>query len=166
MKKFLFTCVLICSVAILQSCQQQPETNTVFASDTEYKSFGKEITPEGAISQSEMLAKYQSLQPGDTIQVKFTSEVKEVCQAKGCWMSLALDPETSARVKFKDYEFFVPKNASGAEAIVEGKAFRTTQTIEEQKHLALDAGRTQEEIDAITEPKNTLNFEAEGVLLR
>ncbi|MDO5509369.1 MAG: DUF4920 domain-containing protein [Weeksellaceae bacterium] len=160
--------LLFSSIAFgLQSCQQDASNTTAtHTADAEYTSFGEQITPDGAITQAEMLEKYNTIQPGDTLQLKFVSEVTEVCQAKGCWMKLKLDPETTATVKFKDYDFFVPKNAAGSEAIVQGKAFRTVQSVEERKHLAADAGKSAEEIAAITEPRNTLNFEAEGVLLR
>jgi hypothetical protein len=37
--------------------------------------------------------------------------------------------------------------------------------VEELKHLAEDAGKSKEEIEAITEPKEELKFLATGVLL-
>lgn len=46
--------------------------------------------------------------------------VTGVCQAKGCWMQLS-DESGAAHVKFAGYAFFVPKNAGGHRAIVQGK---------------------------------------------
>ena len=132
----------------------------------EYASFGKEITADGAISQEEMLAKFNELQVGDTATIKFASKVNSVCQAKGCWMKLALDPETETMVKFKDYDFFVPKDIAESDAIVEGKAYKEEMTVEDQQHYAKDAGKSEEEIAAITESKMVYNFEAEGVLIK
>jgi len=46
--------------------------------------------------------------------------VTAVCQSKGCWMQLA-DETGVAHVKFAGYGFFVPKDASGHRAVIEGK---------------------------------------------
>ncbi len=63
------------------------------------------------------------MQPGDTINVKFISTIKAVCQNKGCWMKVALDHNEETFVKFKDYGFFMPKDAKDKTVIVNGKAF-------------------------------------------
>ena len=39
----------------------------------------------------EMMSKFESLKEGDTVNVKFTSKIKDVCQKKGCWMNVALE---------------------------------------------------------------------------
>lgn len=146
------------------SCSEQKNEDVKMIE--EYASFGKEITADGAISQEEMLAKFNELQVGDTATIKFASKVNSVCQAKGCWMKLALDPETETMVKFKDYDFFVPKDIAESDAIVEGKAYKEEMTVEDQQHYAKDAGKSEEEIAAITESKMVYNFEAEGVLIK
>lgn len=146
------------------SCSEQKNEDVKMID--EYASFGKEITADGAISQEEMLAKFNELQVGDTATIKFASKVNSVCQAKGCWMKLALDPETETMVKFKDYDFFVPKDIAESDAIVEGKAYKEEMTVEDQQHYAKDAGKSEEEIAAITETKMVYNFEAEGVLIK
>lgn len=146
------------------SCSEQKNEDVKMID--EYASFGKEITTDGAISQEEMLAKFNELQVGDTATIKFASKVNSVCQAKGCWMKLALDPETETMVKFKDYDFFVPKDIAESDAIVEGKAYKEEMTVEDQQHYAKDAGKSEEEIAAITESKMVYNFEAEGVLIK
>ncbi len=147
----------------LLACNKKAESNGQVG---DYESFGQQITPDGAISQEEMLNQFQSMKPGDTVEVKFASNVNSVCKAKGCWMKLDLNPETQAMVKFKDYGFFVPMNAENSKAIVKGKAFVGEIPVEELKHYAEDAGKTQEEIAAITQPETTYNFVADGVLLK
>lgn len=149
---------------IIFSCNQPNNEEIAMVGD--YATFGKEITAEGAIDQDEMLEKFNELALGDTISLKFASKVNSVCQAKGCWMKLALDPETEAMVKFKDYDFFVPKDIAESDAIVEGKAYKSEMSVEDLQHYALDAGKSEEEIAAITEPKMVYNFEAEGVLIK
>ena len=56
-------------------------------------------------------------------------------------------------------------NQKHVEVIVNGKAYVTEVSVEEQRHYLEDAGKSAEEIAAITEPKKTYSFEADGVLL-
>jgi len=85
---------------------------------------------------------------------------------KGCWMELDLPGEEDIMVKFKDYGFFVPKDIAHKEVVVLGKAFVTKVSLEEQQHYAEDSGKIEEEIAAIYQPKRTLSFEANGVLIK
>jgi len=129
-----------------------------------YQAFGEEISDEGVMPKSEIIEKYNNMQLGDTVAVKFTSEVKEVCQNKGCWMKMDMG-ENEVMVKFKDYGFFMPKDIAGQDIIVDGVAFVEEMSVEDQRHYAEDAGQTKEEIEAITEPKLTLSFISSGVLI-
>ncbi|MAZ71992.1 MAG: DUF4920 domain-containing protein [Flavobacteriaceae bacterium] len=129
-----------------------------------YQYFGDKITDKDALSKEEMYEKYKNLKPGDTAEVKFIAKVNSVCQSKGCWMRLDMGEE-EAMIKFKDYGFFMPKDIAGDEVIVHGKAFVDEMSVEDQRHFAEDAGKSEEEIAAITAPKKTLSFTADGVLL-
>lgn len=131
----------------------------------EYALFGDSISQEHALSQTEMMEKYATLKEGDTIAVKFKSTINEVCQKKGCWMTLPLDEKKETFVKFKDYAFFVPLNAQKKEVIVEGKAFISVESVASLQHYAKDAGKSEAEIEAITQPEITYSFLAEGVLI-
>lgn len=131
-----------------------------------YTSFGDEISPENSLSADEMEERYQDLKIGDTLEVSFKTDVNEVCKAKGCWMKLDLPGDEDVMVKFKDYGFFVPKDSDQKEVVVNGKAYVTEVSIEEQQHYAADGGKSEEEIAAITQPKRTLSFEANGVLIK
>ena len=108
---------------------------------------------------------YNDLNPGDTIQMTFKSKVNSVCKKKGCWMRLELPDGSESLVSFKDYGFFVPKDIENQIAIVNGKAFVKETNVEDLKHFAKDAGKSEEEIAAISEPKLTYSFEADGVFL-
>lgn len=110
--------------------------------------------------------KYQNMTPGDTLVTTFTSSVNSVCEKKGCWMRLKLSDEDESLVTFKDYGFFVPKDIQGQEAVVHGKLFVKETSVEDLKHFAEDAGKSKEEIAAITEPKQVYAFEADGVYLK
>ena len=165
MKKILF----ILSLAIISfSCKNEkseenltPETEEMAVN---YQGFGSEISDENVLTKQEMMEKYNTMKPGDTANVKFAATVKDVCQKKGCWMNLNMG-EKEAMVRFKDYGFFMPKDIAGQEVIVNGKAYVEEMSVEDQRHFAEDGGKSAEEIAAITEPKRTLAFEADGVLI-
>ena len=96
------------------------------------------------------------------------AKVSDVCQTKGCWMNLVNATESNQEemfVQFKDYGFFMPKDLAGKEVIVEGKAYSESTSVEELRHYAEDAGKTEEEIAAITEPQLEKKFLATGVVL-
>ncbi|WP_400080589.1 DUF4920 domain-containing protein [Winogradskyella sp. R77965] len=133
--------------------------------DIAYASFGMEINDADALSSDRMMVHYKTMKEGDTINSKMRAKINEVCSAKGCWMTLDMDGENEVMVKFKDYGFFMPLNAEG-EVVVNGKAFVSEVSVEELRHYAEDAGKSKEEIEAITEPKRTYSFEADGVLLK
>ena len=142
----------------------------LFACKTEHKkelsylSFGREISNKEILSNDLVVETYKNLKVGDTINMKFSATVNEVCQAKGCWMLLDIDTE-EAMVKFKDYGFFMPKNIVNKEVIVNGKAFISEISVDEQRHYAEDSGKSDDEIAKIIEVKKTLSLEADGVLL-
>ncbi len=160
--------IAVCLVFVAVSCKNNEQTTTVVETEVKeiaYASFGDEIQAENALSSSEISEKYQTMKAGDTLQTKVLAKVNSVCQAKGCWMRLGLDNDQEVMVKFKDYGFFMPKNIADKDVIINGKAYVTEVSVDEQRHYAEDAGKTEEEIAAITEPKRTLSFEADGVLL-
>jgi hypothetical protein len=155
-------------VVLIVSCNDSKKNETAateaIVQEISYQSFGEKIDDKGVLSISEIEEKYKNLKPGDSVGVKFKSEVKAVCQSKGCWMRMDMGAE-EAMVKFKDYGFFMPKDIAGQEVIVDGVAFIEEVSVDEQRHYAEDAGKTPEEIAAITEPKRTLSFTSSGVLI-
>ncbi len=165
MKKILFILALS---FVAFSCKnektEEKPTDIVEEVAITYQSFGDKITDEGVMTKTEMIEKYKSLKPGDTVNVKFASTVKDVCQKKGCWMNLDM-ADDEAMVRFKDYGFFMPMDIAGQEIIVNGKAYVEEMSVEDQRHYAEDGGKTKDEIAAITETKRTLAFEADGVLI-
>jgi uncharacterized protein YdeI (BOF family) len=127
------------------------------------QTFGEELSDTKA-EKATTLAK--SMDGKETMQVKLQGEINEVCQMKGCWMTVDAGKDTEIRVTFKDYGFFVPKDAAGKTAVFEGEAKFETLDVKTLKHYAEDAGKSQEEIDAITEPETRLTFVATGVEIK
>ena len=161
MKRLLFI-LLLASIAII-GCKKNekaaPEASL-------YASYGEKISSDNVLTKTEMMDKFSTLQEGDTLNLKFSSSINEVCKKKGCWMKLDLGNEQESMVRFKDYGFFVPKDADSKEVIVEGKAYITKISVDQLKHYAKDGGKSKEEIDQITAPELTYAFEAHGVLLK
>ena len=68
-------------------------------------------------------------------------------------------------VQFKDYGFFMPKDIAGREVVIEGQAYTEETSVADLKHFAEDAGKSEEEIAAITSPVVEKKFMASGVVL-
>lgn len=129
----------------------------------ELEKYGDErITPDGAIDASELMA---ALSGKDSVEIKVKGTINACCQKKGCWMDMELADGENMTVRFKDYGFFVPMNSAGRAAIIEGVARLDTQSVDWLRHKAEDAGKSAEEIAAITEPEIKVSFLASGVIL-
>lgn len=153
---FLKASVLMILVVSVFACGQEAQVS-------EDGIYGAGIKNEKHIDYKTLMAE---MAVKDTVETTILATVSEVCQAKGCWMTLHEAGQadgTEIMVRFKDYGFFVPKDISGRQVIVEGKAFKSVIPVDELRHYAEDAGKSKEEIDQITEPENSFSFEATGV---
>jgi len=166
---FIFLIFISCKDTKQEEASNDNETTEVSNQDNDTSEnqsfFGEEFDYAQAETAAIALEKYQDLKPGDTITTSFTASVNSVCVKKGCWMRLKLDDDKESFVRFKDYGFFVPKDIKGQEATVHGKLFVNETSVEDLKHYAMDAGKSEEEIAAITEPKVEYSFLADGVHL-
>ncbi|MDR6923845.1 MULTISPECIES: DUF4920 domain-containing protein [Chryseobacterium] len=95
--------------------------------------------------------------------VAIKGKVTDVCEKKGCWLTIQTEDDSQFFVKMKDYAFFVPTALKGKNVVLEGNAERKVTSIDEQKHYAEDAKKPQAEIDAITKPKEEIRFVANGI---
>lgn len=163
MKKLFFISAI--SVALFSACgnHEGESTNETVAVDTTLQFFGDSISMEGAVAADQLAAQMAGK---DSMKVKVTGPIQEVCQKKGCWMTMNIGNDQTMQVKFKDYAFFVPKDASGKTVTIEGVAFTDTVAVAELKHYAEDAGKSKEEIEKITEPEISIAFEANGVIIK
>jgi hypothetical protein len=90
--------------------------------------------------------------------------VERVCQMQGCWMELA--PEKGARgvrVNMKDHAFFVPFNAAGLRARVEGTFSLNVLSKADADHLEKEGASLRRNPDGTA---NEISFVATGVELR
>ncbi|MBT6439130.1 MAG: DUF4920 domain-containing protein [Flavobacteriales bacterium] len=159
-------------IAGLVGCgaQEQPKLEETSIEETEsvtknsYMSYGSKIKADGALKIEELSVK---MQDKDTLLIKLEAVINETCSKKGCWMTVDVGSENDMMVRFADYGFFVPTDGQqGKTAIFEGKAFRDTVDVETLRHYAEDAGKSQEEIDQITESEIAIAFVADGVIIK
>lgn len=142
---------------------EEVQEDATVAEVAEYEYFGDStMTTDDAIPSTKLLA---YMDGRDSVEAKVSGTIAEVCQRKGCWMSVEVDNGESMHVSY-DYEFLLPMNSAGREMVMQGYAFTDTIPVSHLKHLADDAGKSQEEIDAITEPEVTLSFLATGVMIK
>lgn len=123
--------------------------------------YGAGATADGAVDA----AKLPVLLNNDSgkVSVKVKAQVLDVCPKKGCWMRLKVNDSTTAFVKMKDYAFFVPLDIKGKTIVLDGVAYQHITSVDELQHYAKDAGKPQEAINAITQPKREIRYTASGI---
>lgn len=141
--------LLLTGTLLFGACQTEPaqQAETPAAETTvlaDYTSFGETITPEGAQNVEAVIAD-ASAYVGQDVKLKGT--VAEVCQAMGCWFILRASDGQNIRLNVPrdeagNYVYTVPTDISGRTVIVEGTLEEATLSVEEQQHLAEDAGET------------------------
>jgi hypothetical protein len=159
MKNILFLALALGMFA----CAEGNKTAENVEDTSAYEYYGDTITTAGALPAAELP---KLMEGKETMNVKLVGKIEECCQKKGCWMKVDIGGGQTVRVSFKDYGFFVPMNSAGKEVVMEGIATMDVTSVESLRHFAEDAGKSKEEIAAITEPKKELVFEASGVILR
>ena len=154
---------LVFSLILFWNCKDnKPQRLPLKIESTTYLSYGAQFD----VSEVYKSEEFTNIMVGltDTIQVTMRGMVSDVCSKKGCWMTLPLSNGEELMVRFKDYGFFVPTDASG-EVIVNGLAYVSETSVSDLRHYAEDAGASSAEIEAIIAPKITYSFMADGVLL-
>jgi uncharacterized protein YdeI (BOF family) len=101
-----------------------------------HETFGAPMPETGAVSLSDAVA---GMAEAAEEPVVIETEVVQVCQKKGCFF-IARDGETTARVKFEDYGFFIPTDSAGKTVTLAGTLQRIELSPEQAAHYASDAG--------------------------
>jgi hypothetical protein len=149
MKKILATALLITSFLAGQAQQGT--------------AYGEPFKEKKVISVPEFKGKLETKESWNGV---VTGKVKEVCKREGCWLRLDDGSATGIMVKMKDHAFVLPKDIDGKTVVIAGTATKKTTSVEQLKHYAEDAGKTKEEIDAITAPKMEISMDATGVIVK
>ncbi len=150
MKKYIFT---LTAAALL--------SGTAFHAEAK-KAYGKTFKVAAVQTPEQLAAKMEKASTLNNIVVK--GPIAQVCQAEGCWLKLKNTAGEDMLVKFKNHSFLVPKDLTGT-ATVFGTAVKKTISIEEQRHMAEDAGKNADEIQAINAPKTEVRIESTGIIV-
>jgi hypothetical protein len=89
-------------------------------------------------------------------------QISDVCQRKGCWTILR-DGDAHIRVRFRDYGFFLPTDATGAEAFIEGVV--TVETLSAKAARHYEAESRNGDPGSVQGPRREVGFTASGVRL-
>ena len=132
-------------------------------SNKDYVSYGELIEDKTTASYISVLESAIE----DTVEnVVLEGEIIQTCTKKGCWMDVKASNGDTIMVRFKDYGFFVPiEGVEGNRVVFRGNAMMDTLSVDMLQHYAEDAGKSESEIMAITEPVFELKFIADGVLI-
>lgn len=157
MKKIiLFASSILLSVALsAQINANNPETKAGSIYGTEFK-VKKTLNGEKFLKKTTKV--------GEKVNMQIEGEVIDVCSKKGCWANVKLDNGTVVFIKMKDYAFFLPmEGLEGKRVVLDGEGYKEVFSIDELKHYAADAKKSQEEIDAIVAPETKYRFTAKGI---
>ncbi len=169
--KTISLCLLLASMALVIACGPRDKTaamvetpiqNAFDATPKTGSMYGAGVDPKADVmSYAELM---RQLDGKASVTGVVEGVVTDVCQKKGCWMTLQPTKNTSpVSVRFKDYSFFMPKTLAGNTVIVEGTATKKMVSVEDLRHYAEDAGKSAAEIAAITEPRAEIELLATGV---
>jgi hypothetical protein len=131
MRSSILSCLLLAAAVLLPACAQAPERQqespprppaSAAREPLAHRRFGAEITEKTSTGIDALVrepAKYTSQ------TVRTEGVVSAVCQSMGCWMEIR-DDAGQAHIKMAGHSFFVPKDASGHRAVVQGTVLSVT----------------------------------------
>lgn len=123
--------------------------------------FGAGLTLHDTTPLSEVVAHPERFE-GKPVLVR--GRITDVCQMKGCW-TVITDDTVSVRVRFHDYGFFLPKNATRRDAIVEGLVKTEMLSEKTARHYANESASKDDEPSRIHGAQRVVGFTATGVRL-
>ncbi|MBI2259076.1 MAG: DUF4920 domain-containing protein [Flavobacteriia bacterium] len=151
--------LLLFTVSLLAACGEKKSEEV----KAEMSHFGPaKVQMDKAITVEEMLKQMESSK--DEKYFTFEGTIDEVCSKAGCWVNVKKPDGSTFMIRFKDHFTIPTKTPVGTKAYFSGNAYWDTIPVDMLKHFAEDAGKTQEEIDQITESKFELAFEADGIM--
>lgn len=165
MKRLIYSVLLSLSISTLCFSQEDVEKKSPPAGNAVvgdyYGANVSKAAENKAISVEKLESGLKDSKKLENIAVK--GLVTDVCEKRGCWLTIKTEDGSPFFVKMKDYAFFVPTALKGKNVVLEGVAERKITSVEELKHYAKDAKKPQSEIDAITLPKEEIRFLADGI---
>jgi hypothetical protein len=123
--------------------------------------YGKEFDIKNAITGEQLRQQMATVHECNGV---ISGKVADVCKKEGCWINLDLGNNYMMQVSL--HKFRVPNDCEGKTAYLAGKAYMDTTSVEKLRDFAEDAGKPISEVEAITQPKVEMIFEANGVGLK
>ncbi|WP_412069595.1 DUF4920 domain-containing protein [Rubrivirga sp. IMCC43871] len=165
--KHLSLLLCLALVACASDAPEAPDARPdadVSAVETDGTPFGGPVPSGVALSPDDLAADAETY-AGKTVVVEGT--VREVCQQAGCWLTLASADGQTIRVEVprdetESYVYTFPKDIDGQTVRLAGRLAVETESVEDLRHYAQDAGASDAELDAITAPRQTLVLTASG----
>lgn len=119
--------------------------------------YGANLTLAETTSLAEVVAAPQRFA---SKSILLRGRLTDLCTKKGCWTVVAQGTD-SIRVRFADYGFFLPQEALGREALIEGVAEVRSVSEKEARHIAQESRHGNP--DEISGPQQQLGLVATGV---
>ncbi len=116
--------------------------------------YGAALSDTPTIALAEISASPETYD-GQVVHTEGT--IARVCQAMGCWMELQADGVEPVRVPMAGHAFFLPRDAAGRPAEIEGRVALRTLSPEARAHL---------EGEGAVATASTLSIDATGVVVR
>lgn len=118
---------------------------------TKWVAYGEEmkLSDKDNIDAGKALADIKTYE-GKT--VRLTGTVNKVCTSKGCWLTMSSGGsplEVFVKFTCPIDGHLIPQEAVGKPVVVEGKLTTKVISEEDARHIAAEAGKTKEEIEAI-----------------
>lgn len=163
------TILMLSMASFVFGCQQnkvstESEVAVEASAEANHAVYGADFVEKELVTADKLS---KQLAGKDSLQTTVVAVIEESCQAKGCWMDVKLSGDDNMKVTFKDYGFFLPvEDLAGREVVFTGVAKKELISVEDQKHFAKDAGKSEAEIASITAPREELRFVADGVKLK
>lgn len=159
-KKILFSFAII---TVLFSCS---ETEGKDEEKIELgESYGpEEVDIEKAISIEEFFNDFEQKDGPESYTIE--GKIVEICSKAGCWVGIDNGHDDYFMVRFKDH-FTIPLDTEiDTYAYIHGIATWDSITVKQLRDDAMDAGKSKEEIEAITQPEYSFDFVADGITLK
>ena len=157
-----FMLLLVGLISMSATAQEKKEvirlSEPVQVTDT-YEVFGAKTDN---LTKPMLLSEAISKSTAQEQDVVIKTVIAQVCQKKGCFF-MAQDGDTSARITFKDYGFFIPTDSQGKEVTILGKMTKKEISEADAKHYAEDTGGNA---DAIKGPQIEYSIVATSVIIQ
>lgn len=122
------------------------------------------VQRSAAIGVEAMLKDFEK-KNGERTEYTFEADIQQVCAKAGCWINVDKGNGDTFMVRFKDHFTIPTATPIGSRAVLHGVAYTDTISVDMLRHFAEDAGKSEAEIQKITEPKIKFGFEADGILV-